>query len=62
MPSGSVSQSILSDLGMDVEWDEGTSIPVANVENKYLEEEVSTSNHVKFVNKRFSWTTFMHVL
>ena len=34
------SESILSDLGLD--WDEGLTIPVANAENKYLEEDVST--------------------
>ena len=34
-----MSQTILSELGL--EWDEGMTIPVANAENKYYEDDVS---------------------
>ena len=37
-----MSNTILSELGLD--WDEGLTIPVANAENKFLEDEV----HVMF--------------
>ena len=33
-----MSNTILSELGLD--WDEGLTIPVANAENKFLEDEV----------------------
>lgn len=39
MPVSSVARTVLNDIG----WDEGITIPVANAENKLLEDEVSTA-------------------
>jgi len=37
MPASSVARTVLNEIG----WDEGITIPVANADNKILEEEAS---------------------
>jgi len=40
MPASSAAQTVLNEIG----WDEGITIPVANAENKQLEDEANTDN------------------
>ena len=52
-----MSQTIISELGLD--WDEGMTIPVANAENKFYEDDVSSKLILKFFSVWLKFNTIL---